>query len=89
VGTALSGWSGAPPDGHYACVSLCLHHKVQKFSSGTGSPGLSRKKGRKTAVVWCSNPGEYLASGVPLVSVLQEKRVDLSEILLHLLCFRN
>jgi len=28
-----------------------LHHKVQKFSSGTGSPGWSRKKGRKTVVV--------------------------------------
>jgi len=31
-----------------------LHHKVQKFSSGTGSPGWSRKKDRKTVVVWCS-----------------------------------
>jgi len=28
-----------------------LHRKVQKFSSGTGSPGWSRKKGRKTVVV--------------------------------------
>jgi len=34
-----------------ACVSLLLHHKVQKFSSGTGSPGWSRKKGRKTVAV--------------------------------------
>jgi len=33
--------------------NLPLHHKVQKFSSGTGSPGWSRKKGRKTVVVWC------------------------------------
>ena len=32
-------------------VNLPLHHKVQKFSSGIGSPGWSRKKGRKTAVV--------------------------------------
>ena len=30
-----------------------LHYKVLKFSSGTGSPGWSRKKGRKMAVVWC------------------------------------
>jgi len=30
-----------------------LHHKVQKFSSGTGSPGWSRKKGRKMVVVRC------------------------------------
>jgi len=32
-------------------VNLPLHRKVQKFSSGTGSPGWSRKKGRKTVVV--------------------------------------
>jgi len=34
-----------------ACVNLPLHHKVQKFSSGTGSPGWSRKKGHKTVVM--------------------------------------
>jgi len=34
-----------------ASVHLPLHHKAQKFSSGTGSPGWSRKKGRKTVVV--------------------------------------
>jgi len=34
-----------------ASVYLPLHHKVQKFSSGTGSPGRSRKKGHKTVVV--------------------------------------
>jgi len=34
-----------------ASVNLSLHHKVQKFSSGTGSPGWSRKKGCKTVVV--------------------------------------
>jgi len=41
-----------------ASVNLPLHHKVQKFSSGTGSPGWSRKKGRKTVVVlwwWCKS----------------------------------
>ena len=27
-------------------VNLPLHHKVQKFSSGTSSPGWSREKGR-------------------------------------------
>ena len=36
-----------------ASVNLPLHHKVQKFSSGTGSPGWSWKKGRKTVVVVC------------------------------------
>ena len=30
-----------------ASVNLPLHHKVQKFSSVTGSPGWSQKKGRK------------------------------------------
>jgi len=34
-----------------ASLNLPLQHKVQKFSSGTGSPGWSRKKGRKTVVV--------------------------------------
>jgi len=38
-----------------ASVNLPLHHKVQKFSSGTGSPGWSRKKGRETVVVWWWN----------------------------------
>ena len=38
-----------------ASVNLPLYH-VQKFSSGTGSPGWSRKKGHKTVVVWwCSD----------------------------------
>jgi len=38
-----------------ASVNLPLHHKVQKFSSGTGSPGCSQQKGRKMVVVvrWC------------------------------------
>jgi len=34
-----------------ASVNLSLHHKVQKFCSGTGSHGWSRKKGRKMVVV--------------------------------------
>ena len=39
-----------------ASVSLPLHHKVQRLSSGTNSPGWSRKKGRKTVVVCgCGN----------------------------------
>ena len=36
-----------------ASVNLPLHHKVQKFSSGTGSAGWYWKKGHKTVVVWC------------------------------------
>jgi len=34
-----------------ASVNLPLHHKVQKFSSGTGSPRWSQTKGHKTVVV--------------------------------------
>ena len=37
--------------GVFASVNLPLHHKVQKFSSGTSSPVWSRKKGRKMVVV--------------------------------------
>jgi len=40
-----AGWSVS------ASVNLPLHPKVQKFSSGTGSPGWSRKKGRRMFVV--------------------------------------
>jgi len=49
----LAGWSMS------ASVNLPLHNKVQKFSSGTGSPRWSRKKGHKTAVmkkIWLDAP---------------------------------
>jgi len=36
-----------------ASVDLPLHHKVQKFSSGTSSPKWSRKRGCKTVVCVC------------------------------------
>jgi len=47
---------GATPSrmvGVSASVNLPLHHKVQKFSSGTSSPVWFRKKGCKMVVVWC------------------------------------
>jgi len=52
-------WALVSPDGVApsrmvsvsASVNLPLHHKVQKFSSGTGSLEWSWKKGRKTVVV--------------------------------------
>jgi len=52
-------WALVSPDGVVpsrmvgvsASFNLPLHHKVKKFSSGTGSPGWSRKKGRKKVVV--------------------------------------
>jgi len=57
-------WALVSPDGVAprrmvsvsASVNLPLHHKIQKFSSDTGSPGWSRKKGRKTVVV-CGGGG--------------------------------
>ena len=53
-------WALVSPDGVARCrmvgvsasVNLPLHHNVQKFSSGTGSPGWSWKKRRKTDVMW-------------------------------------
>jgi len=61
VEVALVSPDGVAPNwvvGVSASVNLPLHHKVQKFSSGTGSPGWSRKKGRRTVVVvwwWCKS----------------------------------
>ena len=60
--TVVGGWrrwallspDGVAPSwmvGVSASVNLPLRHKVQKFASGTGSPGWSRKKGRETVVV--------------------------------------
>jgi len=51
-------WALVSPDGVApsrmvgvsASVNLPLHYKVQKFFPGTGSPGWSRKKGRKKVV---------------------------------------
>jgi len=55
-------WALVSPDevapsrmvGVSASVNFPLHHKVHKFSSGTGSPGWSRKKGHKTLVCVCA-----------------------------------
>jgi len=52
-------WALVSPDGVVhsrmvrvsASVNLPLHHKVQKLSSGTGSPRWSWKMGHKTVVV--------------------------------------
>jgi len=54
-------WALVSPDGVVpsrmvgvsASVGLPLHHKVQKFSSGTSLPEWSRKKGCKMHMVWC------------------------------------
>jgi len=52
-------WTLVSPDGVApsqmvgvsASVNLLLHHRVQNFSSGAGSPRWSRKEGRKMVVV--------------------------------------
>jgi len=49
---SLDGVAPSQMLGVSASVNLALHHKVQKFSSGTGSAGWSQKKGRKMVVVW-------------------------------------
>jgi len=46
-----------------AFVNLPLHHKVQKFSSGTGSPGWFWKKSRKMVVVVVSSLSRIEACG--------------------------
>jgi len=53
-----------------ACVNLPLHHKVQKFSSGAGSPGWSRKRAVEWlwCVVWCA--GWEMSSGQRAIAVL-------------------
>ena len=66
-------WALVSPDGVApsrmvsvsASVNLSLHHKVQKFSSGTGSLRWSQKKGHKTVVcvfVWGMNQATGYAS---------------------------
>ena len=53
---ALVSPDGVAPSGMVsvsASVNLPLHHKVHKFSSGTGTPGWARKKGRKMVVCVC------------------------------------
>jgi len=48
---SLDGVAPSQMVGVSASVNLPLHHRVQKFSSGTGSAGWSLKIGRKTVVV--------------------------------------
>jgi len=63
-------WALVSPDGVApirmvgvsASINLPLHHKVQNFSSGTGSPGCSQKKGCKTVVV-SKSPSNTMSPG--------------------------
>jgi len=58
----------------FASVNLPLHHKVQMFSSGTGSPGWSWKKGHKTVVCVFSTSTLLVVTGrtFSLVHFLQK-----------------
>jgi len=62
-----AGWSVCLP----LLIKIPLHHKVQKFSSGIGSPGWSRKKGRKMVVVVVV-PAQYciVRQGHSIITVL-------------------
>jgi len=63
-----------------ASVDLPLHHKVQKFSSGTGSPGWSWKKGRETVVCVLMNSTTYtVTSHKTSVSTLHSYCTDTIE----------
>jgi len=48
---SLDGVAPSRMVGVSASVNIPLHHKVQKFSSGTGTSGWSQKKGCKMVVV--------------------------------------
>ena len=58
-----------------ASVNLSLHHKVQKFSSGTGSPGWSRKKGRETVVLVVSWDLVSYAEFLVLLSIVAARKL--------------
>ena len=57
-----------------ASVNLPLHYEVQKFSSSTGSPGWSWKKGRKTVVVVVVVPIGHMAVVVVVVVIAVLRR---------------
>jgi len=57
-----------------ASVNLPLHRKVQKFSSGTGSPGWLRKKGRKTVVAVVYQSTNFLNAPREVVGATKSER---------------
>jgi len=77
VGTGPDGVAPSRMASVSACVNLPLHHKVQKFSSGTGSPGWSRKRGRKTVVVWFQSHNytfpEVIATKIVIMTLIHQQ----------------
>jgi len=70
-----------------ASVNLPLHHKVQKFSSGTDSPGWSREKGCKTVVVVVVVPGHFQnLTNSSVVHNLQPNFTKIDPLLFDLSC---
>jgi len=63
-------------------VNLPLHHKVQKFSSGTGSPGWSWKEGHKTVVVVVAS------KNIPEVQMRQIVKTFHGQLTLRQKCFQ-
>jgi len=71
-----------------ASVNLPLHHKVQKFFSGTGSPGWSQKKGRKGSIMkscicrGCLNP--VTSTGRTSVDITASANLELVDMFCYL-----
>ena len=53
----------------FASVNLSLHHKVQKFSSGTISPGWSQKRAVKR--LWCGCGGGVIHKNISVIDQIQ------------------
>ena len=81
-----SGWLVRLP-----LLNLPLHHKVQKFSSGTGSPRWSRKKGRKTVVILVACIRVFYSLVLQFVGATQFYRtlpiMLYNALILHFVCF--
>ena len=67
-----------------ASVSLPLHYKVQKFSSGTGTPRWCRKKGCKMVVCLVT-----FWPGLCLFVMLVNVRVCVHDFAMKVLEYRN
>jgi len=79
---SLDGVAPSPVVGMPASVNLPLHHEVQKFSSGAGSPGWSRKRAVKR-LWWCG--GGFCMPWVSVSALIL--LVDWQDG--HLTCFQN
>ena len=65
-----AGWSVCLP-----LINLPLHHEVQKFSSGAGSPGWSWKKGHKMVLCVCVIQPSFLKSVQAVLGPQQRTKI--------------